>query len=106
MIRIYTPLKVILPARITHSESFTQNTEIAYDEDVMIADEENVPTQSQNDIHINRVVSNNKLESVKDERQLKDRCIYPNTIPENSPYSNMVKSGKKVVFCRIASAKV
>ena len=78
------------------NESFTHNTETACDNDVIMANQENVPTQSQNDILIYRVVSNNKLESVKDERQSKDRCIYPKMIPENSLYSNMAKSRGKV----------
>ena len=62
----------------------------------MLADEENVSTQSQNDILINRVLSDNKVESVKDERQIKVRCIYPQTIPGNYLYPNMAKSGEKV----------
>ena len=67
----------------------------------MRADQANVPTQSQNDILINRVVSNNKLESVKDEKKSKDICIYPKTL-----YIRTCQNlEEKFVFCRTAFAK-
>ena len=77
------------------SESVIYNTEIAYGDELIFADQGNVSFQENvsplipKDIRPNRIVQNNKpLGS--------DSSSHPKSIPGNSLYSTRAKSGKKV----------